>query len=267
MRLKESVFTLPKRFDNWRSEKFSNPDYVVTKVFSLVRNKTGQPVTTLIDLHPAADNNERKDFDPKARAFVRELKQLVSDRKLMRCVFASSEGAGFKIEARREPCLVLLTVQELCVDQAVRFIIKNVDKKIPDSDLRTLLDKLPRTFLILIYLALCYNEQGIKEAEVFTNTLFEEAVHLVTDSLNNGAIDLYKRVLKNGGKITPGDIYESQFDYESFHKVFVKKKNIFYESRLSTFTFQFSCISKAAEIAMKVLYSCYACRTLSSIVL
>ena len=140
--LRKSVWTFPTCFDKVRSEVYSDPEYVVTQVFSRVQKKTGRPVTTVIDIVPGS-GKETPNY--KARAFVREIKFLVSDKKLMRCVFASSEGTGFQIEARREPRLKLLITHELPIDSAVSYI-KEVTGTTVSDDVRELLLKFPRTF-------------------------------------------------------------------------------------------------------------------------
>lgn len=77
-RLQNSVWHLPSYFDSVRP-CLSDPMYVVTEVFNLVRKKTGQPVISLIDLNPSKNSSgggNKPDSD--ARAFVREVKHLVS---------------------------------------------------------------------------------------------------------------------------------------------------------------------------------------------
>ena len=79
-RLQNSVWHLPSYFDSVRPRLSSDPIYVVTEVFNLVRKKTGQPVISLIDLNPSKNSSSGGNKpDPDARAFVREVKHLASD--------------------------------------------------------------------------------------------------------------------------------------------------------------------------------------------
>ena len=76
-RLQNSVWHLPSYFDSVRPRLSSDPIYVVTEVFNLVRKKTGQPVISLIDLNPSKNSSSGGNKpDPDARAFVREVKHL-----------------------------------------------------------------------------------------------------------------------------------------------------------------------------------------------
>ena len=94
-RLQNSVWHLLSYFDSVRPRLSSDPTYVVTKVFNLVRKKTGQPVISLIDLNPPSKNSGGGNKpDPDARAFVRQVKHLVSDKRIMKCIFASSDRGG-----------------------------------------------------------------------------------------------------------------------------------------------------------------------------
>ena len=65
-RLQNSVWHLPSYFDLVRPRLSSDPTYVVTKVFNHVRNKTGQPVISLIDLNQNSSSGGKKP-DPDTR--------------------------------------------------------------------------------------------------------------------------------------------------------------------------------------------------------
>ena len=274
---------LPPFFDSV-SIRYSDPMVVVPKVFHLVRKKIGKPGISVIDLKPQSKDSSSSGGsvpDPKARAFVREVKKLVSDTKIMKCVFASSEGAGFLTEARREPRLKLLTTTELSVPTAKKYLNKKLTTpelpvptvkdylkrlftigKCPVStdkydlkekgvmaigdDVGEMLLDFPRTFANLDNFAKAYRKGGIEKVKSFiVDALHCEALKIARSFQCQNADVIYKKVLEKGC-VTVNDIYEAKLSENQFHTFFVAS-NIFCESLVGEYTFQFDCSAKAAE--------------------
>lgn len=125
--LRGSVYKLPTYFDIMHPSCYSDPNYVITNVFKMVQNKTCKPVIAVIDLQPprtrSIGETQNLPFDPIARSFVQGVEFLVADCHMMKCLFASSEGAGFLVEARREPRLKLFTMSN-CHCALLKSILK-----------------------------------------------------------------------------------------------------------------------------------------------
>ena len=132
-RLNESVFHLPWFLNSLRLDSDLSSEMKVEKVFSTVEENTKKPVTTVIQVLPApssyhllkvpsisssedaleevllSTNGSMLPID--AKSFIRQIKLLVSDHNIMRCLFDSSEGGQF--ERVYEPRLHLYTTSEL----------------------------------------------------------------------------------------------------------------------------------------------------------
>ena len=151
-----SVYKLSKCFDILRPTRYSDPKYVITNVFKMVQNKTGKPVIAVIDLQPpttrSVSETQNIPFDPIARSFVRGVKFLVADCHMMKCLFASCEGAGFLVEKIREPRLRLFTMSELPLCTAEEYL---KDHNISlDPEIHELLSFTPLDFTNLAIFAL-----------------------------------------------------------------------------------------------------------------
>ena len=212
-RLQNSVWHLPSYFDSVRPRLSSDPTYVVTEVFNLVRKKTGQPVISLIDLNPPSKNSSGNKPDPDARAFVRQVKHLVSDNRIMKCVFASSEGACFRTEAAREPRLRLFTTGEIPLSTAKEYL--KVQKGMTTSDdVDELLLGFPRVFANLEVFA---NHNGIENAKLFVALAYENEVAKIRSSFHcHNADMIYKKALEKGS-VNDSDIIEAKLDKQQFH--------------------------------------------------
>ena len=249
-RLQNSVWHLPSYFDSVRPRLSSDPTYVVTKVFNLVRKKTGQPVISLIDLNPPSKNSGGGNKpDPDARAFVREVKHLVSDDRIMKCVFASSEGACFHTEAAREPRLRLFTTGEIPLSTAKEYLKVQKGMTISD-DVGELLLGFPRVFANLQAFAECYDQNGIENdienAKLFVALAYMSEVAKIRSSFHCQNADMiYNKALEKGS-VRVYDIIEAKLDEQQFHEFFLAS-NIFMESRPGQYVFQFGCTAKAAK--------------------
>ena len=88
-------------------------------MFESVWQKTGKSVVVVIDTNPSqksstdVDQSSAENYSPIARRFVREVKYLVGDRQIMHCLFASPEGGGFQVVARKKRRLEIFQILEL----------------------------------------------------------------------------------------------------------------------------------------------------------
>ena len=247
-RLRKSVWHLPTYFDPVLHPSLSSDaKYVVTEVFNLVRKKTGQPVIAVIDINPPKKNSSSGGTEPdtNARAFVREIKHLVSDNGIMKCVFASSEGACFHLEAIREPRLTLFTTGEIPLSTAKEYLKVKKGVTIND-DVGELLHGFPLVFNNLERFADCYNQNGIESAKLFVTAAFEgEVTKLKVSFQCQNADMIYKKALEKGS-VEVDDIIEAKLNMQQFHKFFVAS-NIFCESGPGKYVFQFASTAKAAK--------------------
>ena len=119
-RMKKATYHLPWPLDRIRFNPSLTTEAVVEKVFRYVRKSSGTKVTTVTDIEaepPSIQSHLTFLFDPNARSFIRQVKQLV-DSAVMRCIFAASEGDSFQAEQVREPRLELFMAYELPIPAA-----------------------------------------------------------------------------------------------------------------------------------------------------
>ena len=247
-RLRKSVWHLPSYSDPLlRPPRSTDATYVVTKVFNLVRKKTGQPVIAVIDLNPLSKNSSSGGNEPdqNARAFVREIKHLVSDNGVMKCIFASSEVLCFHLEARREPRLWLFTTGEIPLSTAKEYLKVQKGMTIND-DVGELLHGFPLVFANLNIFADFYKGNGIESAKSFVTAAFKGEVAKLKASFQCQNADMiYKKALEKGS-VEVDDIIEAKLNKQQFHKFFVAS-NIFCESGPGQYVFQFASTAKAAK--------------------
>ena len=143
--LKKSTYHLPWPLDLVRFDSSLTTEDRLIKVFRYVKKRSGTPVTAVIDVQPDrhsilsnlpsthVQSTSLVDipsvvipsysFDPDAREFTRQIKHLVNSR-VMRCLFAASEGASFQVEHAREGCLKLFIAYELSMPSAEKYLQK-----------------------------------------------------------------------------------------------------------------------------------------------
>eukprot|EP01124_Arcella_intermedia_P028487 TRINITY_DN5796_c0_g1_i2.p1 TRINITY_DN5796_c0_g1~~TRINITY_DN5796_c0_g1_i2.p1 ORF type:complete len:146 (-),score=23.71 TRINITY_DN5796_c0_g1_i2:23-460(-) len=117
-RLREEIF-IPPAFWRVRIRSFA-PEKVIIKVFRRVQEKTGLPVTVLIDISPEKGTesiNAEGTWTMKGQVklnpstifpvlnvenFIKGVKSLATDEKVMHCAFVAAEGLHFQLQAKRE---------------------------------------------------------------------------------------------------------------------------------------------------------------------
>ena len=162
-RLKESVFHFPWVLNSLRLDSGQSSKAKVEKVFSTVEENTKKPVTTVIQIRPAPssyhlpkvpsissprDALEEVLLSTKglmlpidAKSFICQVKLLVSDHNIMRCLFDSSEEGQF--ERVGEPRLRLYQTSELPFPLAEKYLTETFGVVV-DAEVKEYLRKLPR---------------------------------------------------------------------------------------------------------------------------
>ena len=259
MRLKRSVFHFPWFLNSLRLDSGLSSEMKVKKVFSTVEKNTKKPVTTVIQILPAPSSYHL----PKVRSpedaleevllstkgsmlptsaeksFIREIKLLVSDHNIMRCLFDSSEGGQF--ERIGEPRLRLYRTSELPCPLAEKYLTEKFGVVV-DAEVKEYLRKLPRRLEELRLFAECVDRKA------FVDVVFRSCVSQIEASLKYpGAKEVYKKVLKNG-KIS---VSEYTCSTAKFEKVFLKT-NILSRDPSGNYHFQFDATAEAARQICKL---------------
>eukprot|EP00731_Ephydatia_muelleri_P025080 Em0017g163a len=258
-RLKRSVFHFPWFLNSLRLDSGLDSKMKVAKVFRMVEKNTKKPVTTVIQILPAPSSYHL----PKVRSpedaleevllstkgsmlptsaensFIRQIKLLVSDRNIMRCLFDSSEGGQF--ERIGEPRLRLYRTSELPWPLAVKYLTEKFDVVV-DAEVKEYLRKLPRRFEELRLFAECVDRKA------FVDNVFESCVSQIEASLKYpSAKEVYYKLLQNG-KIRVSEYTCSTAEFE---KVFLKT-NILSGDRSGDYHFQFDATAEAARQICKL---------------
>ena len=251
--LRSSVYKLPWIFENVCPSHYSNPEYVINNVFRMVKNKTGKPVIAVIDLQPpenrSTNETQHLPFDRTSRKFVRDVKLLVSDRKVMKCLFASSENAGFLVEASREPRLVLFTTSELPWNTVEEYLQeRNISI---DPEICEMLSKVPLRFSILDLFCKQW-KRGINEAKKFVDEGFAKQVSDLDAAIKKhpDSVKIYQTALNENGHITMRYLNQLSISLEQFQNLFVHS-NIFSEQTDGCYKFQYLATQKAAKVLLE----------------
>lgn len=175
-----------------------------------------------------------------AERFIREAKDLVRDKRLINCMFCSSEGLMFEDEEDREGRLILFRAIELSLDMSKAFLKENYGCEVDES----LLKLLPRNFNNLPSLGESVDKKlyvAIRYARIF-----ESISKLVEyNSSKDQLLKLLAVAVKR--EITVKDIHDiARLSMYEFHRLFVET-NILYETNFKTYSFQFDATRSAVE--------------------
>lgn len=163
----------------------------------------------------------------------------------MRCIFAASEGASFQAEHFREPRLKLFVAYELSIPAAEKYLQK-MYKLTVDTEMKDMLSRLPRTFVI-------FNDFAIaSDKKAFSDSAFNRLMVRVENTLTHpSAIKVYRLAKKQDINILDLDLKALNISEADFEKLFVAS-DIFTLNKEGVYSFQFGATAAAAERVCKL---------------
>ena len=278
--MKDSIFTMPWFLSQIRLNGSLKRRTIIEKVFRKVKENTGEPVTVVVDI--ASENDLAFDKEVLASAesmkdafmtknasisfssfnatvFTKQVKHYVADAKVMRCLFAASEGLMFQAEALREPRLKIYLSKELTIDMSKTYLDDKCDVPVEIVD-NLVLQKFPRTFSSLRSFADTVDkDEFIRGAFKSEKAKIEETFRSCSVPLlpfsRHPVLSLYQLALQR--PIQADDIQNiCRLSESQFLAAFVKT-NIFQPTKGGEFILQFDVTKEAVETVVKEKLSWY----------
>jgi hypothetical protein len=268
-RLSESIWKLPWFFRQIRFNGDLTKRDIIREVFKLVEKNSKQKVLAVFDIcatektsgiprppsivngviqsepvsfpTPSGFVTSLSSFD--AEVFTRDVKNYVRDAKVMRCLFAASEGLSFLPESAREPRLSVFVAGELPLEISKAYLNDVLGVKMENEN-DFLLSQFPRTFSALKEFSKALNRK------VFAETKFKGELEKAKQALKIcNSVPFYQVALERPVGFDDYDGF-CKMTKDQFVQTFVKT-NLFLPDSGAEFKIQFDATREAIKVAIE----------------